>query len=363
MSDAPPQINVAILAVPEVTASTTFAMYDLFAGAGRDWAFITTGVAGVSRMRPYIVAAQKAPVISANGISIIPDFALDECPEPTIVCIPDFSLFPGANCAGSFDLEVAWLRRCHAAGATLASVCTSTSLLAATGLLDGLDATIHWAYTTAITRHYPTVRVHPNRALVVSGIGQRIVMAGGGTSHLDLVLYLIGRFASLKEALEVSKAYLINWHDAGQQPFATLHESQHSSDGLIAKCQAWIAEHYAEPSPVGAMTKISGLPDRTFIRRFVNSTGMTPLDYVHALRLEEAKQILETEDLSIEAIAEQVGYEDTSFFGRLFRRKVGLTPAQYRLRFGSLRRALQLTTKQPTHAQTMSAGAASSTAK
>ena len=93
------------------------------------------------------------------------------------------------------------------------------------------------------------------------------------------------------------------------------------------------------------------------------ATGLSPLDYVHALRLEEAKQILETEDLSIEAIAEQVGYEDTSFFGRLFRRKVGLTPAQYRLRFGSLRRALQLATKQPTHPQTMSAGAASSTAK
>jgi transcriptional regulator GlxA family with amidase domain len=96
------------------------------------------------------------------------------------------------------------------------------------------------------------------------------------------------------------------------------------------------------------MTKLSGLPDRTFIRRFVNATGMSPLDYVHALRLEEAKQILETEDLSIEAIAEQVGYQDTSFFGRLFRRKVGLTPAQYRLRFGSLRRALQLATKQAT---------------
>ena len=60
-------------------------------------------------------------------------------------------------------------------------------------------------------------------------------MAGGGTSHLDLVLYLIGRFVGLKEALEVSKAYLINWHDAGQQPFASLHVSQRSSDGLIAK--------------------------------------------------------------------------------------------------------------------------------
>ena len=73
---------------------------------------------------------------------------------------------------------------------------------------------------------------------------------------------------------------------------------------------------------------------------FVAATGLTPLDYVQALRLEEAKQMLETGDQAVEAIANEVGYEDASFFGRLFRRKVGLTPAQYRLRFGSLRRAL-----------------------
>jgi transcriptional regulator GlxA family with amidase domain len=361
MLDASPQINVAILAVPEVTASTTYAMYDLFLGAGRDWAFITTGVAGASRMRPYIVAAQPDAVCSANGIGIKPDYTLDDCPEPALVCIPDFSLLPGASCTGVFDVEVAWLRRCHAAGATLASVCTSTSLLAATGLLDGLDATIHWAYATTLRRHHPTVRVHPNRALVVTGHGQRIVMAGGGTSHLDLALYLIGRFVGLKEALEVSKAYLINWHDAGQQPFASLHASQQANDGLIAGCQAWAAEHYAGPSPIGVMTKLSGLPERTFIRRFVKATGLSPLEYVHAFRLEEAKQMLETEDLSIEAIAEQVGYEDTSFFGRLFRRKVGLTPAQYRRRFGSLRRALRGLTEQPTPRLRKPAGAATST--
>ena len=68
---------------------------------------------------------------------------------------------------------------------------------------------------------------------------------------------------------------------------------------------------------------------------------MTPLDYVHALRLEEAKQMLETDELPVEAVANEVGYEDPSFFGRLFRRKVGLTPAQYRLRFGSLNRAIK----------------------
>jgi AraC-like DNA-binding protein len=73
-----------------------------------------------------------------------------------------------------------------------------------------------------------------------------------------------------------------------------------------------------------------------------DSTGLSSLDYIHALRLEEAKQILETEDAPIEAVAHQIGYEDASFFGRLFRWKVGLTPAQYRRRFGSLRRALRL---------------------
>ena len=98
--------------------------------------------------------------------------------------------------------------------------------------------------------------------------------------------------------------------------------------------------NYKTRTPVAAMVDISSLPERSFIRRFTKAVGMTPINYVHALRLEEAKQMLETTDLPIEAVADETGYEDTSFFGRLFRRKTGLTPAHYRLRFGSLRRAL-----------------------
>ena len=89
------------------------------------------------------------------------------------------------------------------------------------------------------------------------------------------------------------------------------------------------------------MIKRSGLADRTFKRRFAAATGLSPMEYVHTLRLEEAKQMLETEDSPIEAVANEVGYEDASFFGRMFRRKVGLTPAQYRKRFGGLRKVLQ----------------------
>lgn len=88
------------------------------------------------------------------------------------------------------------------------------------------------------------------------------------------------------------------------------------------------------------MAARSGLPERSFKRRFQLATGMAPLEYVHTLRLEEAKQMLERSELPIEAIANEVGYEDAGFFSRLFRRQVGVTPAAYRKRFGGMRRAL-----------------------
>jgi transcriptional regulator GlxA family with amidase domain len=89
------------------------------------------------------------------------------------------------------------------------------------------------------------------------------------------------------------------------------------------------------------MVRLSGLAERSFKRRFQQATGMAPLQYVHTLRLEESKHLLEVTDDPVEAVANEVGYEDAGFFARLFRRHVGLTPAHYRRRFGGLRRAIQ----------------------
>ena len=119
-------------------------------------------------------------------------------------------------------------------------------------------------------------------------------MAGGGTNWQDLALYLIARHVGLKEAIEVAKTYMLEWHELGQQPFAALLSFRQTEDAVINKCQAWVGENYRTSSPVAAMVDVSGLTTRTFIRRFRDATGMAPLDYVHALRLEEAKQMLET---------------------------------------------------------------------
>jgi transcriptional regulator GlxA family with amidase domain len=342
MPPASMPISIAVLALPEVSASTVFGMYDLFLSAGRDWGVIVDGRPGPTLMKPRIASAHARPFAAGNGVLITPEITLDEMPAPAIVCIPELLFSPEESLGGRFGREIAWLRKCHAAGATLATACSGAVLLAEAGLLDGLDATTHWAYCDLLQQRYPGIRVHRKRSLVVTGEGQRLVMAGGGTSWLDLALYLIARHAGVEVAMQTARVNLIDWHAIGQQPFAHLAGSRQSEDATIARCQRWIAEHYRDRAPVAAMAKLSGLPERSFARRFKEATGMAPIEYVHTLRIEEAKQMLEAGNDPVEAIANDVGYEDAGFFSRLFRRMVNLTPAQYRKRFGSMRKALQL---------------------
>jgi transcriptional regulator GlxA family with amidase domain len=291
-------------------------------------------------MRPYVVSRQESSFPAANNIWIRRDFGLDDCPPPAIVCIPDFFIDPTDRNFAGYPEEAAWLTRVYAGGATLASACSGAVLLAETGLLAGREATIHWGYSDFLRNNYKGINVRPERALVLSGEAHRIIMAGGGTNWQDLALYLIGRHCGLSTAIEVAKTYLLGWHDMGQQPYASLFMSRQSDDGVVIKAQEWLAYNYTSHAPVAKLVELSGLSERTFSRRFLASTGMSPIAYVHALRLEEAKQMLETTDEPVDAIAEQSGYEDTSFFTRLFKKHVGVTPAQYRKRFGVLRQIL-----------------------
>lgn len=340
MSGSDKKIRVGLLALPEVTSSVLYGLFDLFASVDRDWALITLGEAGQSPFLPMVVAAETDGFRTANGVYVRPDVSLDDAGVPEIVCVPELLVAPDQDISGMYDQEAAWLRRCHEAGSYLGAACSGALLIAEAGLLADRDATTHWAYCEALSRHYPDVNVHPRQALVTTGEGQRIVMVGGGSSWQDLGLYLIGRVTGLERAMQVAKIYLIDWHRLGQQPYTVLTCHTQTDDAVIARCQTWLGEHYDAPHPVRGMTELSGLSERSFKRRFQKATGMTPMEYVHALRLEEAKQCLETGDLSIEAVAEAVGYEDAGFFGRLFKRQVGITPAQYRRRFGVLWRLL-----------------------
>jgi transcriptional regulator GlxA family with amidase domain len=175
--------------------------------------------------------------------------------------------------------------------------------------------------------------LRPERVLCPAGDGHMIVTSGGAAAWSELVLYLSARFAGRARAVHAAKVFLLGDHSDGQLPFSAMIRPHHHEDLVIDRCQSWIAENYAVSTPVERMIEYSRLSPRTFKRRFRAATGYTPLDYVQLLRIEEAKQLLETTNLAIDSVCSEVGYEEPAFFRRLFRRYADITPSRYRQRF------------------------------
>ena len=334
-------VEIAILATPEATPSTVYGMNDLLSSPGRDWSLVTQGVLGQPLINPTIVSMSGEEMQSVNHGWLKPHRALSADYHPDAICVLELFLDPFSALDQRFAGEIAWLQNYWAGGGIISAACTGALLLAESGLLDGQEATTHWGFCDAMASRYPAIKMRPNRAFIATGDEQRLIMAGGGTSWLDLGLYLIARFVGIEEAIKVAKLHMIEWHQTGQQAYSFLCSNRQSEDAVIAECQVWLAENYDKPSPVTAVMHNSGLSERSFTRRFKNATGMTPIEYVLNLRIEEAKQILETTLHPVEAVAEMVGYQDASFFNRKFQQKVGLTPAQYRRKFSGLREMLR----------------------
>lgn len=332
--------NICLLAVRESMASPLYGIYDLFCSAGRAWNMLVAKQPARPCVQTAIVSGDGHGFRGVNDVWIAPQRGLSDAGVPDVVCVTDILIAPDEPLEGRFDAEREWLKRCYRKGSLIAATSTGGLLLAESGLLDGREATTHWAYSEDMAQRYPRVRVHANRALVTTGEGQRLIMAGGATSWLDLGLFLVAKLLGAEEAVRLARLNLIDWPGGAQLPSTALALRRRGQDAVIAACQAWIAEHYDQPSPVAAMALRSGLTGRSFKRRFARATGMSPLQYVQNLRLEEAKHLLETTTEPVEAVANQVGYEDTAFFGRLFRHRIGLTPTQYRRRFSGMRTAL-----------------------
>jgi transcriptional regulator GlxA family with amidase domain len=174
------------------------------------------------------------------------------------------------------------------------------------------------------------VKLHEDRILVQSGRGHTILCCGGASSWQDLALLLIAKHAGTDEAIRISKFFLYQWHRDGQLPYASMIANVQHGDAVIVRCQTWLAQNYERPDIVAELVRRSGLPKRTFDRRFRAATGYSPLAYVQSLRIEEAKHLLETGSKPVEEVAQEVGYADLASFRRLFRRLAGMSPGDYR---------------------------------
>jgi transcriptional regulator GlxA family with amidase domain len=325
------QFKVAIAMPAEAEPSVAVGLFDAFWAAGVLWNRIM-GEREQPRFAPELVAKSHKPVTTSTGVIIVPHSTFAERPAADIVVVPTMLIASGRQFGRDNPGVVDWVRHAHDAGSHIVSACTGSFVLAEAGLLDDRDATTHWAFVDLLKSEYPRTRVLADRVLVSATGDGRIVTSGGAASWMDLVLYLVGKFAGPEDAMRLAKVQMFDWHHHGQNPYSRLTTRPQTSDRQIQLCQEWLADHYCDADPVVEMIRQSGLSRRTFGRRFYTATGHAPLDYVQRVRIEEAKQLLETEDLSIEQVAAEVGYSDTVSFRRLFKRMVGETPAAYRRR-------------------------------
>jgi len=332
-----PQIRTVVVGSPVAVTAIAFSILDVLASVGRDWEALHGSRAAPQTFEGSLRTLDGKQYQDVNGRKLTPEGRLDDGRAPDLIIVPALDIDP-RNPLPDFLLPVAsWIARNHAEGAVVASVCSGAMVLAASGLLDGKDATTHWAFSDGLARSFPAIRVRRERILVPTGEGHRIITAGGTSAWADLVLYLIGRYAGETTARHVAKTWLLDPHSAGQLTYASLAVGRQHEDRLVADAQEWIADNYVHPTPVTAMVERSGLTERSFLRRFKRATGQTPVEYVQRLRVEEAKQLLETTNLPVDEISAEIGYSEPSSFRSAFRKNVGQAATAYRRRWSVLK--------------------------
>jgi transcriptional regulator GlxA family with amidase domain len=322
--------HVSLVALPDAAVSTLYGIFDVMnaqalmepAGAGSRMPF-----------SPDIVGEATGPLVVSSGVPIDVQRSIGDIESSDIVIVPSVVIRDRGWQKGRYPRLVEWLRRMHDRGAVLCSACSGIFLLAETGLFDGKDATVHFAYARTFAATYPAVTIHPERVLVITGSRDELVCSGASTTWHDMALYLIARYAGATTAQEVARIFALQWHQDGLAPYIVFEGKSDHGDGEIQSAQQWLSERFAVANPVEEMIKRSKLSERTFKRRFVAATGLAPVAYVQRLRIEDAKRRLERTDAPVDEISWRVGYEDPAFFRRLFKRTTGLTPGAYRKRF------------------------------
>jgi transcriptional regulator GlxA family with amidase domain len=298
------QAMIVILDYPGAQRSAILGMQDMFAFA-RQHALVQGGAF------PDATARELPP--EAALVVIIP---------------PALSLSPPT-------LPDGWSKRLHSLqkdGSLLASVCSGAFLLAQAGRLDGRTATTHWMHAAEFRKRHPRVIVDTDRLLLDQG---DIVTAGGVMAWTDLALHLIERFGSRGLMLTTAKMFVIDPPERDQNPYATFAPDLSHNDAAIRTIQILLAERPAETHATAALASAAAMSERTFLRRFGKATGLSPIAYLQNLRVQAARSRLELSRASVEQISWELGYSDVATFRRVFKRIVGLSPADYRRRFGA----------------------------
>ena len=214
--------------------------------------------------------------------------------------------------------------------ADIASNCSGAFFLAEAGLLDNKIATTHWGYANKFKADYPLVDLQENQFVTQSG---NIFCAAGGSAFYDLALLLIERYCGREMSTQVAKTQIIDSKRGSQNSYTNVTLHKPHSDVLVKQVQEFIENNFEQSIQVSDLATMVNVTSRTLNRRFQSCVAMRPIEYIQAVRIEQAKRLLESGKVSIKSLAYQVGYNDISSFTRLFKRATELTPKEYQDKF------------------------------
>jgi transcriptional regulator GlxA family with amidase domain len=221
---------------------------------------------------------------------------------------------------------VPWIVEQYRAGAEVASLCVGAFLLASTGLLSGRKCATHWMAANSFRQLFPDVQLVEDKIITDE---HGIYSSGGAFSYLNLILYLIEKYAGREIAVYMSKAFQIDIERHSQSPFAIFKGQKEHEDEVIRKAQVYIENNYQEKITIDQLASILALSRRNLERRFKKATSNSIIEYIQRVRIEAAKISLESSHESITEVMYKVGYTDSKAFRDIFKRITGLSPMQY----------------------------------
>jgi transcriptional regulator GlxA family with amidase domain len=255
--------------------------------------------------------------------------------------LPDIAIFVGAR--GIEDAVhqnprlVEWARNVAPDLKRLVGLCSGTFFLAAAGLLDGRDATTHWSVADLLERRFENINVEADAIYVKEG---RLWTSAGMTACIDLALALVEEDFGRAIALDVARDLVVYLKRPGGQSQYSVHlASQSTNHPGIRQVQDWILSNIEQGMALPALAERASMSERNFRRVFVKEVGLSPLEFIDTVRLDTARRLLEDGDLPLKSIASRIGFASEKSLSRLFAKRLGIAPDDYRARFGGTDRA------------------------
>ncbi|MCD8522619.1 MAG: helix-turn-helix domain-containing protein [Saccharospirillaceae bacterium] len=286
-------------------------------------------LAGASDWQIEVAAEQQPTITGSGGIRLNAHTRLADVEQAELLIIAavgDPRLRPDAL----EPVTLQRLQRLHQRGTRMVSICTGAFVLAAAGLLEGKQATSHWAVSDWLQQQFPGVLWQKNAMLTHDG---NISCSGGASAYQDMSLQLVRDYFGESVALQVARTVLIDADRHSQLQYRGFMANRQHQDERILEVQDWLDRHGCEPFTLADLAAQIHLSERQFKRRFTQAVQQSPLVYIQSLRMEKARQALCSSRRQVEQIARDCGYDDVRFFRELFRRSTGLTPLAYRQKF------------------------------